>query len=66
MKAVRFHQYGGPEVLAYEDAPVPALAAGQALVQIEAIGLNYIDTYHREGLYPVTLPCTPGWRRPAP
>lgn len=60
MKAVRFHQYGGPEVLAYEEAPAPVLAAGQALVQIEAIGLNYIDTYHREGLYPVTLPCTPG------
>lgn len=60
MKAVRFHRYGGPEVLVYEDAPVPAPAAGQALVQIEAIGLNYIDTYHRDGLYPVALPCTPG------
>lgn len=36
MKAVRFHQYGGPEVLTYEDAPAPVLAAGQALVQIEA------------------------------
>ncbi len=60
MKAVRFHQYGGPEVLTCEEAPVPVPAAGQALVQIEAIGLNYIDTYHREGLYPVGLPCTPG------
>jgi NADPH2:quinone reductase len=60
MKAVRFHRHGGPEVLAYEDAPAPVLAAGQALVQLEAIGLNYIDTYHREGLYPVALPCTPG------
>lgn len=60
MKAVRFHQFGGPEVLTYEEVPVPAPGAGQALVQVEAIGLNYIDTYHREGLYPVGLPCTPG------
>ncbi|MBI2505953.1 MAG: quinone oxidoreductase [Candidatus Latescibacteria bacterium] len=60
MKAVRFHQYGGPEVLVYEEAPEPIPAAGQALVQIEAIGLNYIDTYHRAGLYPVALPCIPG------
>lgn len=60
MKAVRFHQFGGPEVLAYEEVAAPALAAGQALVKLEAIGLNYIDTYHREGLYPVALPCTPG------
>ncbi|MCC7264307.1 MAG: quinone oxidoreductase [Candidatus Latescibacteria bacterium] len=60
MKAVRFHQHGGPEVLTYEEVAAPAPGAGQALVQIEAIGLNYIDTYHREGLYPVALPCTPG------
>ena len=60
MKAVRFHQCGGPEVLRYEEAPEPVPAAGQALVEIEAIGLNYIDTYHRSGLYPVALPCIPG------
>ena len=60
MKAVRFQQYGGPEVLRYEDLPDPVPTAGQALVEIAATGLNYIDTYHREGLYPVNLPCVPG------
>ena len=60
MKATRFDQHGGPEVLVYEDAEEPTPGPGQALVEIEAIGLNYIDTYHREGLYPVDLPCTPG------
>ena len=49
MKALRFHQYGGPEVLVYEDVPVPEPGPGEAVVRIEAIGLNYIDTYHREG-----------------
>lgn len=60
MKATRFHQHGGPEVLTYEDAPDPTPAAGEAVVRLEAVGLNFIDTYHREGLYPVELPCTPG------
>ncbi len=60
MKAMRFHHHGGPEVLVYEDVEDPTPAAGQALVELEAIGLNYIDTYHREGLYPVDLPCIPG------
>ena len=49
MKATRFHQHGGPEVLTYEDAPEPTPEDGQAVVRLEAIGLNYIDTYHREG-----------------
>lgn len=60
MKAVRFHQCGGPEVLTYEDVPAPTPKSGEAVVAIKAIGLNYIDTYHREGLYPVELPCIPG------
>jgi NADPH2:quinone reductase len=60
MKANRFHQHGGPEVLVYEEVADPTPAAGEALVKIAAIGLNYIDTYHREGLYPVDLPCIPG------
>lgn len=60
MKAIRVHQHGGPEVLSYEDAADPIPEAGQAVVGLEAIGLNYIDTYHREGLYPIDLPCTPG------
>ena len=60
MKATRFHQHGGPEVLTYEDAPEPTPEAEEAVVKLEAVGLNYIDTYHRQGLYPVDLPCTPG------
>ncbi len=60
MKAMRFHQYGGPEVLVYEDVTVPEPGPGEVVVRIEAIGLNYIDTYHREGLYPVELPAIPG------
>ena len=60
MKAVRFHQCGGPEVLTYEDVPAPTPRPGEVAVAIKAIGLNYIDTYHREGLYPVELPCIPG------
>lgn len=60
MKAIRFHSNGGPDVLTYEEVDDPVPAAGQALVKVDAIGLNYIDTYHREGLYPVDLPCIPG------
>ena len=60
MKAIRFYSSGGPDVLTYEEVDDPVPAAGQALVKVEAIGLNYIDTYHREGLYPVDLPCIPG------
>ncbi len=60
MKAVCFHQCGGPEVLTYEEVPTPTPEPGEVVVEIKAIGLNYIDTYHREGLYPVDLPCIPG------
>lgn len=60
MKVNRFHKHGGPEVLVYEEVDEPRPAAGEALIKIEAIGLNYIDTYHRDGLYPVDLPCVPG------
>lgn len=54
--AIRFHQTGGPEVLQREAVDVPPPAAGEARVRHHAIGLNYIDTYHRSGLYPLTLP----------
>lgn len=60
MKAIRIHQFGGPEVLRYEDVPTPEPGPGQARVRVAAIGLNYIDTYHRAGLYPAPLPFTPG------
>jgi NADPH2:quinone reductase len=61
MKAVRVHAHGGPEVLQYEEVPDPVPAEGQALVRIEAIGVNFIDVYHRTGLYKVpSLPFTLG------
>jgi NADPH:quinone reductase len=60
MWAIRIHATGGPEVLRYEEVPQPEPAAGQALVRIEAAGVNYIDTYQRSGLYRVTPPFTLG------
>ncbi|MFP5284581.1 MAG: quinone oxidoreductase family protein, partial [Thermoanaerobaculia bacterium] len=60
MKAIRVHTPGGPEVLQLEDVPEPTPRDGEAVVRIEAAGLNYIDTYHRSGLYKVPLPFTPG------
>jgi NADPH2:quinone reductase len=60
VKAIRVHQLGGPEALSYEDVPEPQPGQDEAVVQVEAIGLNFIDIYYREGLYPETLPFTPG------
>jgi NADPH2:quinone reductase len=60
MKAIRVYHHGGVEVLKYEDVPVPTPAAHEALVKIAAIGVNFIDVYHRTGLYKVALPFTPG------
>lgn len=51
--AIRFHQTGGPEVLRWEEVGVPPPAAGELRLRQHAVGLNYIDTYHRSGLYPV-------------
>jgi NADPH2:quinone reductase len=55
-KAVRFHRTGGPEVLQIDDVQVGDPGGGQARVKHTAIGLNFIDTYHRSGLYPLPLP----------
>ena len=60
MKAIRIHAFGGPEVYRYEEVPDPAAGAGQALVAVEATGVNFIEVYQRTGLYPVALPATPG------
>lgn len=49
MKAVRLHEFGGPEVLLYEDAPLPALRPGEVLVRVHAVGINPPDWYLREG-----------------
>jgi NADPH2:quinone reductase len=58
--AIRVHQTGGPEVLRYESAERPSPGPGQALVQIEAAGLNFIEIYQRSGRYKVALPFIPG------
>ncbi|WP_296600199.1 quinone oxidoreductase [Phenylobacterium sp.] len=60
MRAVRFEKTGGPEVLELVDVDLPEPKPGQARVRHEAVGINFIDTYHRTGLYPVKLPCIPG------
>ena len=54
--AIRIHQTGGPEVLRWEEVAVAAPGAGEATVRHHAIGLNFIDIYHRTGLYPLPLP----------
>ena len=56
MKAVRFHQHGGPDVLRYEDAPDPSPAAGRAIVRVRACALNHLDLWERRGLDRVRLP----------
>ncbi len=60
MRAVRVHEYGGPENIRIDDVPVPAPGPGEALVKIAAAGVNFIDTYHRAGLYKSDLPVTLG------
>src|SRR4051812_11756533 len=54
--AIRIHKTGGPEVLQWEDVSVPAPGQGECQLRHKAVGLNYIDTYHRTGLYPVPMP----------
>jgi NADPH2:quinone reductase len=60
MKAIRVHDAGGPDVLRVEDIPDPAPAGGELLIEVEAVGVNFIEIYYREGLYPVQRPFTPG------
>ena len=60
MKAIRIHETGGPEVLRLEEVPDPQPGPGEAVVRLEAIGLNFIEVYHRTGLYRSALPFTPG------
>ena len=56
MKAVKITKNGGPEVLELKDIKLGDPKTGEVLIKNKAIGLNYIDTYHRSGLYPVELP----------
>ncbi len=60
MLAIRLHAHGGPEALRPDRIPVPEPGPGEALVRIEATGLNFIEVYHRTGLYNVSLPITLG------
>lgn len=60
MRAIRFEKTGGPEVLDVVEVDTPEPKPGQVRIRHEAIGINFIDTYHRTGLYPVKLPCIPG------
>ncbi len=60
MFAVRIHETGSPDVLRYEEIETPQPGAGQVRVKLHAIGVNYIDTYHRTGLYKLPLPAIIG------
>jgi NADPH2:quinone reductase len=56
VNAIRIHEFGGPEVLSFEAVDLPEPGPGEARIRHTAIGLNFIDTYHRSGLYPADLP----------
>ncbi len=60
MRAIQVAKTGGPEVLELVELPQPEPKAGEVLVKIEAAGVNFIDTYLREGRYPSPLPFIPG------
>ena len=60
MKAIVVHAQGGPEVLSFDDVDDLTPGAGEVLVTVAAAGVNFIDTYQRSGLYPMSLPYTPG------
>jgi NADPH2:quinone reductase len=60
MKAVRVHAPGGPEAMKFEDVPEPTPKAGEAIVKVDAAGLNFIDVYQRSGLYKLDMPLTLG------
>src|SRR5690348_17643841 len=60
MRAVRVHATGGPDELRVESIPVPRPRAGEALVRLEASGVNFIDVYKRSGQYEIPLPATLG------
>ena len=65
MKAVRVHKPGGPEGLVYEDVPDPKAGAGQAVVKVEAIGLNFAEVNRRRNAIPRHCPCPWAAKPPA-
>ena len=58
--AIRIHSFGGPELMQWEQVELSPPGAGEITIRQTAIGLNFIDTYHRSGLYPLTLPAVLG------
>lgn len=60
MRAIRVHEPGGPDAMRLEEVPVPEPGPGEARVRLAYSGVNFIDTYHRSGLYPLPIPFTPG------
>jgi NADPH2:quinone reductase len=60
MRAIRVHRTGGPDVLQLDEIADPRPGPGEALIRLEAVGLNFIEVYQRKGLYPLALPFTPG------
>jgi NADPH2:quinone reductase len=60
VQAIQIDQFGGPEVLRLVDVPVPSPGLGQALIRVEAAGVNFVDVYHRTGLYKLSLPAILG------
>lgn len=60
MKAITIPRTGGPEVMEWTDVDEPVAGGGQVVVAVDAAGVNFIDTYHRTGLYPMELPIVPG------
>ena len=60
MKAIRIHEFGGPEALSYEEVEIPDPGPGEARVKLAASGVNFIDVYQRTGLYPGDVPRTLG------
>ena len=60
MRAIRIHQTGGPEVLSLEEVELPKPDKSEVRIRQHAVGVNFMDVYHRTGFYPMTLPFTPG------
>ncbi len=62
--AIRIHKPGGPEVLHWEEITVGDPGPGQIRLRHSAVGLNFIDVYHRTGLYPMRCPSSRAWKAP--
>jgi len=63
MKAIRVHEFGGPEVLRLEEVPTPEPGPGEVLVRMHAIGVNPVETYIRAGTYPYKPALSSRWAR---